>query len=53
VGVVTFILLEESIGQAFENAIKEYVQKRQGLITDLCSVKDKWNNKNSVCTVEE
>ncbi len=42
---LTNLGLEESIGKAFENAIKEYVQKRQGLIKDLCSVREKWNEK--------
>jgi len=37
--------LEESIGKAFENAIKEYTEKRQGLIKELCAVKDKWAKK--------
>ena len=40
--------LEESIAKAFENAIKEYTEKRQGLINDLCSVREKWNKKNGV-----
>jgi hypothetical protein len=29
---LTNLGLEKSIGQAFENAIKEYMQKRQGLM---------------------
>lgn len=40
--------LEESIGKAFENAIKEYTEKREGLIKELCSVKEKWSKKNGV-----
>jgi hypothetical protein len=38
--------LEESIGKAFENAIKEYTEKREGLIRELSSVKEKWSKKN-------
>jgi hypothetical protein len=45
---LTNLGLEKSIGQAFENAIKEYMQKRQGLIKDLCQVKEKWNGKNEM-----
>jgi prefoldin subunit 5 len=40
--------LEKSIGKAFENAIKEYSEKRQGLIKELKTVKEKWNKKIDV-----
>jgi hypothetical protein len=40
--------LEDSIGKAFENAIKEYAEKRAGLIKELCSVKEKWSKKNDL-----
>jgi len=43
---LTSLGLEESIGKAFENAIKEYTEKREGLIKELCSVKEKWAKKN-------
>jgi len=49
---LTKLGLEESIGKAFENAIKEYVEKRQGLIKDLCSVKQKWNVSDDTCKIE-
>lgn len=34
--------LEENIGKAFANAIKEYAKKREGLIQELQAVKAKW-----------
>jgi hypothetical protein len=43
---LTKLGLEDSIGKAFENAIKEYAEKREGLIKELCSVKEKWSKKN-------
>jgi len=35
--------LEENIGKAFANAIKEYAKKREELIEELQAVKDKWS----------
>ena len=40
--------LEESIGKAFDNAIKEYAEKRHELIKELKTVKEKWSKKNGV-----
>jgi hypothetical protein len=34
--------LEENIGKAFANAIKEYAKKREELIKELQAVKAKW-----------
>jgi hypothetical protein len=45
---LTSLGLEKTIGKAFENAIKEYAEKRQDLIEELCSVKEKWTKKNGV-----
>lgn len=45
---LTNLGLEDSIGKAFENAIKEYTAKRQDLIKQLHSVKEKWVKENSV-----
>jgi len=35
--------LEENIGKAFANAIKEYAEKRKELIGELQAVKAKWS----------
>jgi hypothetical protein len=45
---LTSLGLEESIGKAFDNAIKEYAEKRQALIKELCAVKEKWTKKNTI-----
>ena len=45
---LTKLGLEESIGKAFDNAINEYAEKRQGLIEDLKSVKEKWAKKDNI-----
>jgi hypothetical protein len=45
---LTSLGLEESIGKAFYNAIREYADKRQGLIKELRSVKEKWAKKEVV-----
>jgi hypothetical protein len=45
---LTTLGLEKSIGKAFENAIKEYTDKRQGLIKELRSVKEKWAKKENI-----
>lgn len=37
--------LEDSIGKAFTNAIKEYVERRKGLIKEIREVKAKWSLK--------
>jgi predicted CopG family antitoxin len=37
--------LEENIGKAFANAIRDYVEKKQQLINELLSVKEKWSKK--------
>jgi hypothetical protein len=42
---LTILGLEETIGKAFANAIKEYVERRQELIKELRSVRDKWSKK--------
>lgn len=42
---LTSLGLEESIGKAFHNAIKEYVEQRKTLIKELRSVRDKWSKK--------
>lgn len=42
---LTRLGLEDSIGKAFHNAIKEYVKKRETLIKELRSVRDKWTKK--------
>ena len=34
--------LEDTIGKAFANAIKEYVKKREECIQELTSIKAKW-----------
>ena len=39
---LTSLGLEKSIGKAFENAIKEYSEKRKELIEELHAVKEKW-----------
>jgi len=36
--------LEENIGKAFTNAIREYAKKREELIRELQAVKVKWSN---------
>ena len=38
--------LEDNIGKAFTNAIKEYVEKRRKLIEELVSVREKWSTKS-------
>jgi predicted CopG family antitoxin len=35
--------LEENMGKAFANAIKEYVKKREELIKGIQAVKQKWS----------
>jgi hypothetical protein len=37
--------LEENIGKAFYNAINEYVKKREPLIKELKSVREKWSKE--------
>lgn len=39
--------LEDNIGKAFANAIKEYVEKRKQYIQELLSVKAKWSQKEA------
>ena len=39
---LTKLGLEESIGKAFANAIKEYREGREEMIKELLSVKAKW-----------
>ncbi len=39
---LTKLGLEESIGKAFANAIKEYLEGREEMIKELLSVKAKW-----------
>jgi hypothetical protein len=40
--------LEENIGKAFTNAIKEYAKKREDLIKELQTVKAKWSQGSEV-----
>jgi len=35
--------LEDNIGKAFANAIKEYAKRREGLIKELQEVRKKWS----------
>lgn len=42
---LTKLGLEESIGKAFANAIKEYMCKREEMVNELLSVKAKWSQK--------
>jgi len=40
---LTRLGLEENIGKAFANAIKEYAKKREELVKELQAVKIKWS----------
>lgn len=42
---LTRLGLEDNIGKAFANAIKEYVERRKKLIEELVSVREKWSTK--------
>ena len=42
---LTKLGLEDTIGKAFANAIKEYAKKREEYIQELLSVKAKWSRK--------
>lgn len=44
---LTKLGLEDTIGKAFANAIKEYAKKREGYIHELLSVKAKWSQKEA------
>ena len=44
---LTKLGLEDTIGKAFANAIKEYAKKREELIEELVSVKAKWESKET------
>ena len=39
--------LEDTIGKAFANAMKEYVKKREEYMQELISVKAKWSQKET------
>lgn len=39
--------LEDTIGKAFANAMKEYGKKREEVIEELLSVKAKWKSKET------
>lgn len=44
---LTKLGLEDTIGKAFANAIKEYAKKREDYIQELLAVKAKWSQKEA------